>query len=545
MKSYTEEKRIRPDILTSVVFWSVVIIMIFKIIGNRIYGDLGSGFGAAPFAFFYMFYAGFVLAASKAVWLMVRIRARRSQFLNAESNMKRSRRLFVFISLVAGILLAAMSYIIARNLFVSGRGYLQFLIVAIISVILGIQGVYRGYLQGLGYTRPIVISDLLFAVTATVSGTAISIVMYSYGLKVNELFHVKEYSAIYGSIGSMIGLLIASIVCFIQIMISFSLRKAEITEIVKNGAPRYLDNKNDVISGIRPILYLYLTPAFMSLFSEAIYMAIHKKDVAGSELLLQYGILSGKVFPVVAALSVICCLPFIKTWNRVMARIERDEYEVARDRLKKLIRYSSVVFIPVTIVCLALSETINVALFGKSSDTINSLLTLAAPIIFLACLSIFGSWLMNHMGKSLLLVINLSVGWGVFVVGSIVFDLVMDLGLFGIVLTYIVSFLIYDIISFSMIFKMLKYRQEFMRTFLIPLAASAAAGLVIYFVNMIFVNLIGEALTLIICILVFWIVYMLIILVLRRIKTYELRFIPLGGVFHGISRRIQPEEYEE
>ena len=92
---------------------------------------------------------------------------------------------------------------------------------------------------------------------------------------------------------------------------------------------------------------------------------------------------------------------------------------------------------------------------------------------------------------------------------------------------------------------MLKYRQEFLRTFLIPLAASAGAGLVVYLVNMIFVNLIGDALTLLICMLIFWIIYMLIIIVLKRIKTYELRFIPLGNVFSGISQRLQREEFEE
>ena len=31
----------------------------------------------------------------------------------------------------------------------------------------------------------------------------------------------------------------------------------------------------------------------------------------------------------------------------------------------------------------------------------------------------------------------------------------------------------------------------------------------------------------------------------KRIKTYELRFIPLGNVFSGISRRLQREEFEE
>ena len=545
MKTYTEEKRIRPDILTSVVFWAVTVMMVFKITGNRIYGDLGSGFGAAPFAFFYMFYAGIVLAVQKAVWLMVRIRARRSQFLNAEANMKRSFRLFAFISIVLAILLASFSYVIAKNLFGSGRGYLQFVIVAVSVLFLSIQGVYRGYLQGLGYTKPIVIADLLFAVTAIAVGTFFSIVMYSYGLKVNELFHVKEYSAIYGSYGAMIGLLAASVICFVQILISYSIRKIEISEIIKNGAPRYLDNKNDVISSIRTILYLYVTAPLMSLVCEIFYIAVHKKDATGTELLQQFGILSGKVFPIVIALSIICCLPFIKTWNRVMARIERDEYEVARDRLRKLIKYSSVMFIPISILVLTLTGTINVAVYGKTNDTTNSLLTLAAPLILLTCIAIFGSWLMTHMGKSMLLVINLSIGWGVFIAGNILFSIVFDLGLYGILLAYIVTFLIYDIISFSMIFKMLKYRQELLSTFLMPLAASAAAGLVVYLLNMLLVNLVGDALTLLICIVIFWIIYMLIIIVLRRIKAYELRFIPLGNLFHGIAQRLQGDEYEE
>ncbi|WP_026515741.1 polysaccharide biosynthesis C-terminal domain-containing protein [Butyrivibrio sp. MC2021] len=545
MKSYTEEKRIRPDILTSVVLGAVIIMMIYKITGNRIYGDLGSGFTAAPFALFYMFYAGIVLAVQKAVWLMVRIRARRSQYLNAEANMKRSFRLFLFVSVVIGILLASFSFILAKNLFVSGRGYLQFVIVAVSVLLLGAQGVCRGYLQGLGYTKPIVIADMLFAVTSIITGTVASLFMYSYGLKVNELFHVKEYSAIYGAYGSMIGLLVASVVCLVQILISYSMRKIEIAEIIKNGAPRYLDNKNDVFSSIRIILYLYVTPAMMSLAGEIIFMTIHKKDVTGTELLLEYGTLSGKIYPLIIILALLCCLPFIKTWNRVMARIERDEYEVARDRLKKLIRYSSVMFVPFSVLVLTLSGTINVAVFGKSTSTTDSLLTLASPLVLLICIAVFGSWLMNHMGKSLLLVINLSICWAVYIIGCIVFMMVFKLGLYGILLADIVTFSIYDIISFSMIFKMLKYRQEFLRTFLIPLAASAGAGLVVYVINMIFVNLIGDALTLIICILVFWIIYMLIIIVLKRIKTYELRYIPLGNIFSGISRRLQRDEFEE
>jgi O-antigen/teichoic acid export membrane protein len=545
MKSYAEENRIRPDILTSTVLWSAVIMMVFKIIGNRIYGDLGSGFSAAPFAFFYIFYTGLVLAVQKAVWLMVRIRARRSQFINAEGNMRRSFRLFLLVGIIASVLLVASSYVMAKHLFGSSRGYLQFMIVAACVLLISIQGVIRGYLQGLGYTKPIVIADPMFAVTSLVLGTVISLFMYSYGLKVNELFHVKEYSAIYGAYGAMFGVFGACVIGLIQILISYSIRKTEITQVIKSGAPRYLDNKNDVLSGIRVLLLVYVSPALMCLLNEILYMTLQKNITPEADLLKLYGILSGKIFPVVIGAAILCCIPFVKTWNRVMARIERDEFEVARDRLKKLIKYSSVVYIPMTVFVLALSETVIVSFFGKSTEMTTALLTLASSMICLVSLAVTAAWFMSHMGKPLIITISTAIGWGVYVAGAFVFIVVLKLGLYGIVLTNVTALVVYNILSYAMIFRVLRYRQELVRTFLLPLAAAAGAGLIAYLFNMIFVNLIGDILTFIICIVVFFISYMMMIIVLRRIKTYELRYIPLGFLFSGVSSRLQPEDYEE
>ncbi len=545
MKSYVEEKRIRPDILTNVILGAVLIIMLYKIIGNRIYGDLGSGFLAAPFSFFYFVYAGLVLAVQKSVWLMVRIRARRSQYLNAETNMKRTFRIFAVTGLVIGIILAASSFALAKYLFGSARGYLQFMIVAVISFLLGFQGTIRGYLQGLGYTRPIVIADLLFAFVSIVSGLITSLIMYDYGLKVNDLIHVTEFSSIYGAYGSMIGLLVGALVSLIQILISFSIRKTEIAEVVKNGAPRYLDNKNDVFSGFKSIVYLYIMPALICLLNEISYILIQNKVGDDEQLLLHYGILPGKVLPFVVALAIICCMPFVKNWNGVMAKIERDEIEASRDRLKRLIRYSSVMFIPYTIFTLALSETILTAIFGKSSDMAKSLLTLSSPLIFMICIALFGSWLISHMGKSMLLVINLSIGFGVYIAGILIFLLAFKLGLYGVVIADMLAIAVYDVISFAMIFKMLKYRQEVFATFLMPFGCSAAAGLVVFLINRFLVNLIGDALTLLICCILFFVIYMILLILLRRLKTYELRYVPLGNVFRGVSSRLQRDDFED
>ena len=336
MTKYFEEKRIRPDIITSMFFVSVLIMMLYEIVTLRIYGDKGAGFIAGPIAIFYILYLAFVLSVQKSVWIMVRLRARRSQYLNAETNMVRSFRIFALVGIIVFVILIISSYFCSEYLFGSSRSFFHCIIVAICAIFLSVQGVLRGYLQGIGYTRPIVISDILIAACAFVSGTIISAIMYNYGLKVNNLFHVSELSSAYGSTGMMIGILIGTIAGFVQIIVSFTLRKNEIKEYVKQGAPRYLDNKNDVLITIRSIILLYITPALVILFDIVFYVIYQRNLGTENDFVLNYGVYTGRVLSLIAILIILCIIPFVKMWNRVMARIERDEITGAKDRLRAL-----------------------------------------------------------------------------------------------------------------------------------------------------------------------------------------------------------------
>ena len=56
MKTYTEEKRIRPDILTAAVYLAIAVMMLYAVICQRIYGDKGAFFTAAPLSFYMFFY---------------------------------------------------------------------------------------------------------------------------------------------------------------------------------------------------------------------------------------------------------------------------------------------------------------------------------------------------------------------------------------------------------------------------------------------------------------------------------------------------------
>ena len=546
MRNYSEEKRIRPDILTAAVYWSIIIMMVYIIFAVRIFGDKGAGFIGGPLALYYTFYTVFVLAVQKAVWVMVRVRARRSQFLNARDNMHKTFKIFAVFGIVVSALLFFMSIFFSKTLFGSSKGLFQGAIAAVSIVLLCIQGVLRGYLQGIGYTKPIVVSDLVISITAFAVGIVLTTLLNGYGIKANALFHINEFSAVYGSAGTMIGILIASLVGLFQISISFYLRRIELDDIVRSGAARYLDSQNDVISSVRPIIYLYATPGLMMLFDQIFFIIFQRKIGSEADYVLNYGIYFGRVMTLVIVFTLLICIPFIKSWNRIMARVERDEFEGARERYVSFIRKFILLILPVAVMVFVLASPLLVALFGKTGQFAVDLLRLASVLIILCPFAVFASWMFNHMGKAILTVTNLTVAWAFHIGMTFVFEVILKLGLFGTLLAVIISVFVYDLLCLLIFIKMFKSRTDKMRFFVLPLVCAAVMGLICFLISLGLVNLIGDILTVAVCVVVGFVVYVAALTILKLLSYNDLRAIPFGKAFSGLSYVLgSDEDYDE
>ena len=228
-----------------------------------------------------------------------------------------------------------------------------------------------------------------------------------------------------------------------------------------------------------------------------------------------------------------------------MARIERDELEGARDRLKRLLHFTYMVLAPVATALFVSSDMIQITIFGKSNEQVSGLFQLGAIMLFFLSLGIFISWLLNHMGKSLLLVVNISIAWAVHIGLILLLVLALNWELKGVVMAEIAGFVVYDIICIFMVLKMLKLRSNPLGNVGIPLAAAALSGLVLLAENKLLAAYIGEVLTLILGLVIYVIVYMILLIVLRGIRTSELEKIPMGKFLMGFSSRIQHDKYYE
>ena len=96
-----------------------------------------------------------------------------------------------------------------------------------------------------------------------------------------------------------------------------------------------------------------------------------------------------------------------------------------------------------------------------------------------------------------------------------------------------------------MILKMLKLHSNILFNIGIPFLASGVAGLILLALDRILINVIGEILTLLISVIVFAIIYVLLMVVLRGIRTHELENVPLGRFFISFSSRVQHDSFYE
>ena len=83
--------------------------------------------------------------------------------------------------------------------------------------------------------------------------------------------------------------------------------------------------------------------------------------------------------------------------------------------------------------------------------------------------------------------------------------------------------------------RMLRYRQEYIKTFLIPFVASVLAGIVMFLLQLLVVNM-PAMLGFIICFVIGVIVYIVCLLVLKVVGEEELYDLPGGENLVNIAR---------
>lgn len=515
-------KKPRKDYYTAVLWLALIGTLIFRIPLAHIIGDKGIAcFGLANEI--YLAVAGALsFGLSEAAAALVRYRVRRSQFKGAGKVLGSALCMGGAAGLILSFATGALGQRIAEKVFHAPLAGMAVGVMAPAMFFFILTGVFRGYFQGNGSRLPAMHSELLYVVFLFLGGLSGASVLHKYGLKVSALLQNEDYAAAYGAMGASIGLLAASVLCFLHMLILYFIFRRN----ADKQAGRELQRAQD--SGFRILYTLMGTEVIYGLY----YLCFHILPLLDQYLLFtsggeqgahmaQWGAYYGRCLAVTGivcgAILMVCLIPV----KRIAAGMERGDLLLAREKLGILIHQCAVISIPAAAFVAVLAESILDLLFqGNNRQSAVWVQIWCLAMVFQVFASLFMEIFLY--GRKVKLAVSIGAAALVLHVGCALLLLkTAKLGMLAIVIAAVIFYGAAAVLGFLAVSRLYQYRQEWIRTFGVTIIASAVSGVAALLLNRVLAPFAGKAISLGVCLLTGAVIYMVLLVVLRAFESGE------------------------
>lgn len=522
--------RIKPDTFSIALFVMICFFMITRIFLLRIIKNEGLGIFASPMDMFMIGYGVFVFALEHAISAVVRLYEKKKQFINAMDTVRKARTIAFAAGIIVGGLILIFSFSASEKLFGSRIGFLALIAGAAAIIFISCQGAIRGMLEGFGQNLYSLLSEFIFAISILLLTPAFASISYRYGLKANALLKRTDLASGYGACGALIGVCASSLITLIYLLIVWKLKSSKIDDIVRSGEPRYLGAGPSYGRNVLAFSLAFSLPFFINLIDEAMYVGSLDHTAA------QWGSWYGGVLPIIMiAVSVVVILQMRKVYEFCAMVVHSDRHG-AIDILAEFSRYLVILLFPLSMFMLVLADTIQRAVYVTPTDSAVTMMGHASLLVFSAPIGILISAILLRLRKLRALILNIVVAIIVHILTFCFMSYGLNKEMTAVSYADFMMYLVLGAMGFWEIMRMLHYRHNWIQCFVVPLICSGVAALIVFFLNMVLINVIGEILTILVCFVAGGFLYLLFLLILRGIYEYEIERIPGGGFVLLIAR---------
>lgn len=530
----------RKDNYTMITMLTVIGALIFRIPLGYLIGDKGIAcFGTANEI--YLVIAGAVsYGLTEAVTILVKYRVRREQFKNAQKVLNGALLSGSIIGLIFSLIFGVFGNFVAEEIMHFPLAGLALSLMAPSMFFIILTGIFRGYFQGNGSRIPSMHSQVLHLVFMFAGGLIGASLLHGYGLKVSALLQNEDFTSAYGAMGASVGFLSASILCFVHSFILYFVYKNSLRRQIGRESQKSQD------TGFHIFQMLVKTGAIYSLLLIC-YRGIPLIDQylvflfsgGTGEAVTSWGAYYGKCFVVVGILCGVISMICLSPVRRIVGFAEREEHRIAREKLGILIHQCAVITIPAAVFLAVLSENILELLFsGVTQQTVVWVQLGSIIIIF----SVFAAVFVEILIKSRKMKYVVIIGTGALLLHTVILILLLKaakLGITAVLISNIVFYILVAGAGFLLISRSFQYTQEWIKSFAVTAVASAVSGVIAMLLNKVFAPMLGKTISMIICLVVAIISYMVLLLVTRAFRDGELEemtggriMIMLAGILH-------------
>lgn len=409
-----------------------------------------------------------------------------------------------------------------------------------------IMGVIRGYFQGLGTMVPTAISQILEQVFVLIGSIAGAYFFFGYGGMVGVLRHNDDYAPAYGAAGASIGPVAGSVVGLIFLALTLMIYKKGTKAQRKNDAMQNAMQKTDSYGRIFMIIIMTIFPVLLSttvynisnVLDIKIYNSVMIQKGFADVKAYNLGVYTGKyrvLVNVPIAFANAMCSSIVPVLAGLMMR---EEYAHAKEKISQAMRFTMIVAMPSAVGLAVLARPVISMLYRGEIDMAVKMLHVGSISVVFYTISTLTNGVLQGINKMRIPVRNAAIALVVHI-AFLYAALQLGMGVNALVYANILFALIVCVLNALAIRRYLRYRQEYIRTFVKPALSAVIMGALIAVLNIILSKSAGNLATSLICIAAGAIVYFASMIVLRGIEEYDLRHMPGGRAMIAIAKRFR------
>lgn len=455
----------------------------------------------------------------------------------------------VRFALVVGGTLALLTYVFAgfitKYLMSYELAVYGLRVLAPAILISAIIGTFRGYFQGYSTMVPTAVSQVLEQIVNAVATLVCAGIMYNYGMDLAQKEGNELLGPAWGAAGGTFGTVASITVALIFMMAVYTAEKKNL----RRNMRRDQSSKPESEAKIYRLLVATVLPVLLSTviynISNVVDQGIFNRVLQGQGYTeAQYGSIWGiysgefRVLMNVPLALASCLAPsVVPSLTAAMANRNRAE---ARRKIKMSVRFTMLLTIPCAAGMAALAKPILTMLFHPDQGLALSagIMQIGSLMIIFYALSTLTTGILQGLGQLQQPLINCSISLVIHFILLYFLLTTANLNIYAVVYSNIIFALIVSILNARSISRFIGYRQEWYKTFFVPVVASIIMAAAAYLAYSLFHVFTGNTFAVFMGILAGVVVYALGLVAFHGITIEEISAFPKGHLILKLIRKL-------
>lgn len=549
---------LQAGILAAAGFISRIIGLLYVSPVAAIIGTVGLGYYSSAYTYYTIILLISSYSIPSAISKVIAQKLSLKEYKNAHRIFVCSMYYVLGVGLIASLLLY-----FGAGLFVEKSAVPVLRVFAPTIFLYGILGVLRGYFQAHRSMMQTSVSQILEQMVNAIVSVAAAYGFVQLAVKqaagtegvmaggagaLELSASVENTKAIYGAIGSALGTGAGVLFALLFMAGIYALNRGFFRKRIQRDRTEHLDSYRDIsrtIAGV--VLPFILSTAAYNLsasLNNKLYTSIMIYSKGAQETLVynDYGIFNGeamKISNIPIAFASAMAAAIIPTVSQLVARKELAD---AKRKIAQAVKTIMVVSIPSAVGLLVLARPILMLLFPREANmdlAAYTLMALAISVVFYA-LSTLSSSILQGIGRVNAPIINAVIALLLQTATLIPLLMYTDMNIYGLVIASTVYSGAMCVLNQRSVRKALGYKQEIMRTMLIPVLASLFMGALAWAVYQgMYMLTNSSVMSLIPAIVLAAAIYFALLILFRGMTESELRAMPKGHLLVKAAKKCR------